>query len=216
MGKSENIVEEERPGLELFLHYAKIILLTFVIPLNIIIAVNWAAVLIKFLATYSPDFIVWDNPRLVAMTLFVLLFPVIYSAWFYYRLFQKIAIQYYHDYVDPFIKKNAPEWASDLIEGQDSAQVIFEMKEMLLQKCEQLHWILRWGVEKIFKQIPIVQFFDAIRTEDLQAGNEEKVGMMLHKNCREATLETINGIIPAKVWLIFPINVIVLVVYFLM
>ena len=204
---------------QLFFTYAKIVVFTFIIPMIIAIIINEGAVLWKMFSWYQSEIDFWNIDKYRNRAILVFLFPIAYLFWFYYLTIKRAALKVQAQFFRTWNIDLAKIMAEHLIkmsqkegvkEKFDPAVILHYINEKMSKLPRYIEWIAR----KLVDQIPLAEFANAYKMEDLSQNNKEKLVQDISTKLNAFQIDQINSLVPF--WLIFIIPINIVCLYFLL
>ncbi len=200
-----------------FLNYAKIVAFSLIFPLMIAILVNEGIVLSKMFSWYSQDIEFWTMKNLMAKSLIVFLFPLVYLVWFYHLTLKKTLVRLHKDFIQYLNIDLGHIMAESFIkmkeEGSNGKFNVDAVIMYINEKLSKLPKVLEWIARKIVDQIPIVEFVNSYDVKDLENNDNESLANSFTSKINEFELDLINSMVPGWTMLIIPANIIVILWY---
>lgn len=204
---------------ESFFQYAKIIGLSFILPIWISIIINGGAILGKIASWFNQDIQFWTINEYLYKTGLILMIPAVYVFWFYYLAIKKILLQLHEDFFKHWnieIGNLAAESLLDMKTKGKDHKTKFDLDVILMylnRKLSELPNILEWIGRKLINKIPFVQFANSYDVKDLDNNNKEGLAKNITDKINEFTIDLIDSIVPGWTKFIIPINLILLFWY---
>ena len=202
-----------------FFKYAKIIGLTFIIPLWIVIFINEGIVLWKIINWINLDIEFWTINKFYYWTMLIILIPVVYLFWFYYLTVKRVLLRLHEDLFKKWNLEIGELIANSLIKLNTSNERLmneFNVDIILMylnKELSRLPKFIEWIARKVVDKIPFLQFVNSYDVNDLENENKEKLSKSITSKINKFELEFINSLVPNWTYFVIPINMIIIYLY---
>lgn len=210
-----NIPQEEWKQVKTHsIKYIKIAFLYFIIPLGLATCINEVIALLKILSWHNAEISFWKEKVLLSKLFFVVLIPLLYLYWFIHLALKNGMLQVHKDFFQYWNIDIAEMITEHMIEAKEQINIA-TIETYINEKLQQLPTLLERLARKIIDNIPYLEFVNAYNLKDLEANNKEQLTKDIALRMNELQVDAIESIVPIWMWLIIPINIIVIVVLIL-